>query len=313
MDFYNKIVDLDKQTRKSYVSYMIEYLEDSSHDYDYIGFGVDNNKEKHNLNINGSQKYFDLDMRCFIPGYIRKNTKINYGFSYDHDGNASNDGNYYYIDTHDYIYEFCDFVSNYEVSNIYELFDYILEFLKNYFGVFKKRSRGDMFKMLVDNNCNNISPLNEHGLSWFKGMGNALCTEYSIMAQNILSVFGIETYLMIGMEKSDRDDGQQHAFNIVSFDGNDKRTNILVDFCNHVRVLNYDFSILGNSPFIGELEKFDQEFVDGFISNDYDLIFDDYDYYVLDSLMVKISYGNHRFYSSNKVINGDEVCYCKKK
>ena len=213
MDFYNELINLSDFEIDYLVEQRVKYLDDGkTSENDFIGYKADNNTIKKEVETTESGRSYGIEMRCFHSGYIKENTKIIYGMIYDGDGNISNDGNYYYIDNHDYIKDFCKYISKIEISNEYELFEYLLDFLKEYFGFFEQIGRSEMFKLLVDNYGKNINPINEHGLSWFKGKGNALCTEYSIMAQNILSFFGIDSFLVIGTIKTgdEKSSGQLH-------------------------------------------------------------------------------------------------------
>lgn len=313
MDFYNELKKLSDEDITKLVEYRIKYLEDIAtleNARDYVGYNIDHRFSKHELENNGGTNKFDLDMVCFYPGYIKEGVKVIYGIFYDTSGNASNNGHYYYIDTHDYITEFCKMIVKEDIVNEQELFQCILEYLKNYYGYFEKIDRGEMFKLLRDNNDNNIGPKNEHGLSWFKGMGNALCTEYSIMAQNILSVFGINSYLVIGEEKVGKGAGEGHAFNLLSLDDND----ILIDFSNYVKIYDIDFSLLGIVPFIGEIDELNQDFVDRFLGDEKHLVFEDYNYLVIGDVVAKIAYDRNRdYYFSSEVRPIRETKYVKKK
>lgn len=291
MNFYKELLKLNDEEIDILVDYRIDYLEQDK-DVEYIGYNAENNFIKHNVVENDNEKSYSLDMRCFYAGFIPKNTKVIYGMIYGQDGNVSNEGNYYYIDSHKYIKDFCKYIKDYDIENEYELFDYILDYLKDYFGSIEKISREDMFKLIKDENNRNYNLTNEHGLSQFKGKGNALCTEYSIMAQNLLSFFGITSYLVIGKIKTGDYDEEAHAFNLISVNNKD----YLIDFSNYVRVLDEKFKCLGKSPFMGELDVIDQEFVDALVNEEEVLEFDDYNYLVIGNTLAKISFDRKRRY-----------------
>lgn len=291
MDFYKELIKLNDKEIDELVDYRIEWLEQDK-DVNYIGYNAENNFVKHDVIENNNERSYNLTMRCFHVGFIPKNTKIIYGMIYSYDGNISNEGNYYYIDSHKYIKDFCKYIKDYDIDNEYELFNYILDFLRDYFGSIEKISRDDMFKLIKDDNNRNYDLINEHCLSQFKGKGNALCTEYSIMAQNLLSVFGITSYLVIGKIKTGDNEEDAHAFNLISVNDND----YLIDFSNYVRVLDVNFEYLGESPFIGKLDVIDQEFVDAFINEEEVLEFDDYNYLVVGNSLAKISFDRKRRY-----------------
>lgn len=291
MDFYKELLKLNDEEIDILVDYRVECLENDK-EVDYIGYNAENNFIKHDVVENNNERSYSLDMRCFHGGFIPKNTKVIYGMIYSFDGKVSNEGNYYYIDSHKYIKDFCKYIKNYDIANEYELLDYILDYLKEYFGSIEKISREDMFKLIRDENNHNYNLINEHSLSQFKGKGNALCSEYSIMAQNILSFFGITSYLVIGKIKTGDFDEEAHAFNLISINNND----YLIDFSNYVRVLDINFKYLGKSPFIGRIDILDQEFVDALINEEEVLEFDDYNYLVIGDTLAKISFDRKRKY-----------------
>ena len=295
MDFYNEIKGLSDDEIDYLVERQIKDLDkEKINDDDYIGYKANNNYTQHEMEENGT--YF-VETKCFHSGYINENTKIIFGMTYDIEGNVSNKGNYYYLDNHDYIKEFCKYISKIDVSNEYELFEYLLDFLKEYFGCFEQIDRSEMFKLIVDNNGNSIKPLKEHGLSWFKGKGNAMCTEYSAAAQNILSLFGIECYLVFGTIKTGNEKPGGHAYNILRiYDNEGNEKNLLVDFFNHVKIYDVDFKFIAPSPFIEELEVFDQEFVNEFVNEELHLTFEDYNYMVIGNTLAKIAYFRNRDY-----------------
>ena len=316
MDFYNELIGLTDTEIDYLVERRVSYFEDELKNEDgFIGYKADNNVMKHQVEENEYGRSYGVEMRCFHSGYIKEKTKIIYGMIYDGYGNISNDGNYYYIDTHEYLNDFCKYISKYDVSDEYELFEYLLDFLKEYFGYFEQIGRSKMFKQFVDNNGHNIKPINEHGLSWFKKKGNALCTEYSVLAQNILSLFDIESYLVIGTIRTGDKKSEGHAYNLLRiYNEEGKEKNILIDFCNHVNVYDIRFKKIAHSPFIEELEALDQEFVNQLVNQEKHLIFEDYNYMVIGNTLAKITYDRNRdYYISGDLYYGFDVKKCKKK
>ena len=308
MNFYNELLKLDNKDIDTLVDYRIEYLERNK-ERSYIGYNAENNFINHKVEIKNNERAYSLEVRCFHSGFIPKDTKVVYGMVYDGNGNISNDGCYYYIDNHDYIKDFCKYIKQFYVSNEYELFDYILDFLKGYFGCIEKISREDMFKLIKNDQGHNFDLTKEHGLSQFKGKGNALCTEYSVMAQNILSVFGITSYLTIGKIKTGDKEAESHAFNLISLP-HDK--DILVDFSNYVKIYDLDFEYLGDSPFIGNVGLIDQEFVNRLVNDEEVLEFEDYSYLIVGDTLAKISYDRNRsYFIDGEIYYGHSKKKCK--
>jgi hypothetical protein len=232
-------------------------------------------------------------------GYIPKDTKVIYGFSIDQRKLLSNRGMYYKVDDDGYIYDFCKYIKDKDVSNEEDLFEHILIFLMKYFGVFKFSERDDMFKVILKDDKTYHDSIREHKLSDFKGKGNALCSEYSIMANNILNVFGIYSCVLFGqLEITDKGkDG--HAFNLVSFVDSDthERVNALVDFSNGVNVYDFSYNKIGDSPFIIYLDNI-EDTVNKFICDDTHINGKEYDYMVIGRTLLQMYTDRARDYSS---------------
>lgn len=290
MDFLEYIKSLNNNELNSVVGKRIKYLENIyESSLDNIGFQVDYNP-KCQFFTNISNEY-DYGVLCIYRGYIVKNTKITYGITNDFSkGLVYNEGCYYYLDDDTYILDFCKFIKNIDVSDEYDLFDYVLLFLENYFGYFKDMNRSDMFKMIYNENGLFYDPINEHKFSSFKKKGNAICSEYAITAQNILSIFGFDTYLVFGTYGKTFEKDDDHAFNLISFERckDSEIVNALIDFSNSSVVLDINLKKVCRSPFIGYLECLDEDFINDLINNDKHLIFDDYNYMIFLNNIFKI-------------------------
>ena len=256
----------------------------------------------------------NLDVRCFHSGYLPVGTKVVYGAYFTPEGYASNHGNYYYLKDTQYLYDFCHFVSKFEVEDEYDFFDLIEQFLRKYFGIFKKMDREEMFQLLCQKD-GSYFPLNkEHDLNWFQGKGNAMCSEFAVMAQNILALFDFDTYLMIGQEQVGRENEESHAFNLVSFLPKDssRSTNLLLDFANYVNVYNFSFQKVGEAPFIGVLETIDDDFIRSVVYDDKHLTFEDYHYYFVQDQLFQIAFQRIRDYFVGNELFLDAVPIKKK-
>lgn len=290
MDFYEQLQNIDEKNLDSFVSKRIDDLEENLDDDVILGFHVDSDM-KNFLEDDGDKFY--VDVRCYHKGYIKKGTKMVYGIEYNADGDIGNNGNYYYMDDDSYLYDFCRYIKDEDVYDEIDLFDHIEYFLKNHFGTIKTKERGDMFSLLMNTDGKYITPVNEHGISWFKGSGNAMCSEYATMAQNIMSLFGIDSYLIIGRVETGINNGESHAFNLVSLSDDD---NLLVDFADHVVVYDIDYSKMGDSPFIGVIDKLDDQFILDLVYNGKELEFEDYNYFYVGEQLCQIAYNRNRKY-----------------
>ena len=307
MYFYDMIKDMSDEEIEKHVSYEIHDLETISklnNIGDIIGFKLDYNPSNCDLTSKEDSCIVPIQVRCFYGGYVPKGMKVVYGFAAGKNGMASNIGMYYIIDSDSYIYDFCKFIKDKNVVDEIDFFEYVLSFIENYFGVLKGNNRDEMFKMILKNDRQYHEPVREHKFSDFKKKGNAMCSEYAIMANNILSVFGFDSYVIIGYEKDEKTGLEGHAFNFVSYT-NDKyeRVNALVDFANSVSVFDINFNKLGNSPYIIYLDKLDNEFVDNFINNEVHLINNDYYYVVMgNTLLQLISERNRDYYIGSQIV-----------
>lgn len=293
-----KLEDIDDIVRMR-----IDCLEKySDNDVSNIGYQVDYNPKYYIVTDDSS--LYDYNVLCMYGGYIPRNIKITYGITNNtSSGLVYNEGCYYYLDDDSYIIDFCKFIKNADVLDEYDLFDYLLLFLENYFGYFKDMSRSDMFKMILKENGLFYSPIAEHKFSSFKKRGNAVCSEYSIAAQNILSIFGFDMHMVFGYQTKTGSESDNHAFNFISFEEEDSNNivNALIDFSNSSLVLNTNFEKVCRSPFIGYIDCIDDEFISGFINNDICLEFNDYNYMLFPNSVMKVTNDLKRIYSMDNI------------
>ena len=309
MHFYEEIQNLTEEELKTKVKKRIQSLEKKAKKnnpgYNVLGYHVDYNPEYHEL-ITGEDdsRSIELDLRCFYNNYIWKGTKMVYGMFYNTEGKAGNQGSYYYIDDDSYIYDFCKFIQDKDIINEYELFDYMLEFLRDYFGHIKQIDRNEMFQMIFKDETSYYPAIHEHSIKDFKGKGNAMCSEFAVMAQNLLRFFGFESYLVIGNEGVTGHRPESHAFNLITFkeEESGERVNAVIDFSNYVSVFDINFHKIGESPFIGHLDILDEELVKRLVNGEEHLVFEDYSYFIVNETLAKLGYDRQRdYYISNHI------------
>ena len=312
MDFYQELIKLSEEERDSYLEKRLQSFQEMNQDNNRIvGYHV------------GEQRSYCLDedenicmnVRCFHDGFIPENTKIVYGAFFTPDGKVTNKGNYYYMNDSSYIIDFCHFLMDHPIDDEYDLFDAIHIFLRQYFGMIKECDREDMFRLILDEKGEYLTPGQEHSIDWFQGRGNAMCSEFAVMAQNILAFFGFESYVLIGQEQTGNGKDESHAFNIVSFyeDEDSPRTDLLLDFSSFVNVYDIDFHKIGEAPFIGFLYDLDEELFHKILFEEEHLIFEDYNYYFLGDRMCQIAFDRNRDYYIGNSIQADHVSTKKKK
>lgn len=284
---------------KEIISERIEQLEIESKEInkcDFFGFNISSNFENHHI----ASKTLSFDMKCMYDGYVPKDTKVTYGVTIDRLGSISNNGMYYRVDDDSYIYDFCQYIKHIDVVNTEDFFEYVLLFLMKYFGIFNlnDRDRDDMFKLIMKDEKTCHEAIREHKLSDFKGKGNALCSEYSIMANNILNVFGIYSCVLFGQLEMTGKGKEGHAFNLVSFkdENTGEMVNALVDFSNGVNVYDFSYNKIGVSPYILYFDSI-EDTVNRFVCNGEHLTCKEYDYMVLGNSLLQMFIDKTRDYS----------------
>jgi len=317
MNIYEFLRELDDDEVESFVDDRIEQLEYAhKNDKSILGYYAD---ETPKACYFVDDKKGAMTVRCFHKGYLKKGTKIVFGFSISPDGDIDNKGDYYYLNDQQYIYDFCKFIRHFDITNEYDLFDKILLFMRNYFGFHKRINRDDMFHLIYDENGKSFPLKHEHDLNWFKGKGSAMCSEFAVMAQNILSVLGIDTYVVLGAYTSTNNKTDNHAFNFVSIEeenefGEIEESGLLVDFSEFCNIYNVKREKIGESPFIGYLDKFDDDFVLRFLYDEEHLFIQDYNYEKIGDTTLQISFDRDRdyFVNNNIITEKDKVAKKKK-
>lgn len=304
MNFYEELKTMTDEEIKKRLSYDISSLENISkinnENLGILGYDASYNPTDFDILNKNTDEWVDVNFSCFYSGYVPKGVRVVYGLSTKTNGIYSNEGMYYIVDDDSYIYDFCKFIKDKEISTEGDFFEYVLWFLKKYFGVFKENNRDEMFKMILKNNLVFLDPVQEHKLSSFRNKGNAMCSEYSIMANNILSVFGFDSYVIMGQEKDDKG-AFGHAFNFVSYTNKMyNRINILMDFSNSINIYDAKFHKIGDAPYILELEDLNGEFVDDFVMNEKHIIAPDYGIMIMRNDPIELVLKSQRDYYVRK-------------
>lgn len=256
MDIVEYIKELSDKELEEFYNERIEFLEQNDdNNYEYtIGYNLDYNPSAFDL-LDFEKDIPDVVLTSGFNGYIPLGTKIVYGMVYNENAKVtSNYGHYYYIDDNSYILKFIKSIKDKNINDIYELFDLIYEFIYDYFGYIETISREDMMKLVVKNDTAFYKPVEEHKYSMFKDRGNAQCSEMAVMAQNILSFLGINSKIIIGSHKMDKDNMEGHAYNLVEYEEDEEDKSILIDFAASVFILDFNHKVIGYAPFIHYLD-----------------------------------------------------------
>lgn len=219
-----------------------------------------------NLNAEKVEKlgFLDYGKSCSVfRGFIPLKTRIKYATLNMED---------YGMGSTDFIYEFAHFIKKYNINNKASIIHTLEYFVNNYFGFPGKIDRETIFNDIAWQTTTTdeeyFRALENNKLGDLKGKGAAQCTERSALVQQILSIFGFESYYCMGcVDLGDRQEG--HCFNIV------KRKNnyALLDYSVPIVSYKEDGSVRAYYPFVGTITN--EEFLD-FVNNGVIKSFDDY-------------------------------------
>lgn len=259
-----------------------------------MGYNLDYNPNEYYIdqeNVNT----FEIDSKCIYHGFLKKGMKVVYQYAFDYNCIVSNDGGYYYIDDEKYIFDFLKNIRNIDIKDDYKLFEYLLKYITNYFGSINKMSRNKLFTMIHKDDRRVYDPISQHKFTDIKKKAIGMCTEYSIMAQNILSVLDFDTYLVFGKVKSKNENGSRHAYNLIAYDEIEGETAALIDFANFVNIYNINNEKIGMAPYIVYLDRIDDSFIEKFYDN-MKVIENEYDYMKINNSTVQLLYPDKREY-----------------
>lgn len=208
--------------------------------------------------------FLDYGKSCSVfKGFIPLNTRIKYANLNIED---------YGMESTDFIYEFVHFIKKYNINNKASLIHNLEYFVNSYFGFPGKIDRETIFNDIAWQTTTTdeeyFKALENNKLGDLKGKGAAQCTERGALVQQVLSIFGTESYYCMGcVDLGDRQEG--HCFNIV------KRKNdyALLDYSVPIVSYKEDGSVRAYYPFVGILTN--EEFLD-FVNNGVIKSFDDY-------------------------------------
>lgn len=209
-----------------------------------------------------------LDSRTCInyhKGFIPFETRIKY---------SSINMETYSMKTTDFFYEFAHNIKKRNITTLLGLINYLETFINSYFGLPGKINRETIFNDIAWNTTTTdeeyFAALENNKIGDLKGKGAAECTERSAVVQQILSLFGIESYYCIGCVGLE-DRQEAHCFNII------KRAKdyVLLDYSIPVIAKKEDGTFNVYLPFISGITNED---FDKFINNKTLKEFQDYEY-----------------------------------
>lgn len=245
MDLFQKILECKEEDVDSIIETAINEANANAEKVEKLGF-------------------LDYGKSCSVfKGFIPLNTRIKYANLNIED---------YGMESTDFIYEFVHFIKKYNINNKASLIHNLEYFVNSYFGFPGKIDRETIFNDIAWQTTTTdeeyFKALENNKLGDLKGKGAAQCTERGALVQQVLSIFGTESYYCMGcVDLGDRQEG--HCFNIV------KRKNdyALLDYSVPIVSYKEDGSVRAYYPFVGTLTN--EEFLD-FVNNGVIKSFDDY-------------------------------------
>ena len=218
-------------------------------------------------------------LHSVFKGFIPLNARIRYS-------NLSIED--YSMNSADFFYEFAFFLRKYNINNKASFVFNLESFINSYFGLPGGMDREIIFNDIAWQTTTTdeeyFEALKNNKIGDLKGKKAAMCTERSALAQQLLSLFGTESYYCMGCV--DLEDKQEcHCFNIV------KRQNdyALLDYSVAVPSYTKDGNVGGYYPFVGTMTNEDFQ---NFIQNGTIKSFDDY--YMVGTKPIKT--GSQRMY-----------------
>lgn len=248
MDLLERILNCSSdEEADSIIKEEIDKANNNSTKIDTLGF----------LNISKANSLF--------KGFIPLDTRIKY---------ANLNMETYSMNTTDFFYDFAHFVRKNKINKKGMLVHNLEYFINYYFGFPGKMDRETIFNTVAWQTSTTdeeyFEALKNNKLGDLKGKGAAQCTERGALAQQILNLFGTETYYCMGcIDLGNRQMG--HCFNIA------KRENdyALLDYSMPVTSYDQNGNVIAYYPFVGIMTN--DEFED-FITNGVLKDFDNYEY-----------------------------------
>ena len=206
-------------------------------------------------------------------GFIHPDTRIRY---------SNYSMNSYSMKSKDFYYEFAKFVKDYHIKNKDDLVRYLESFINSYFGINRdgKDRRDDYFDSLAWNSTSSdeeyFKAIDNFEIGTLKHQNIAMCTDRAAMAENLLSLFGIDVLYCVGSITNEN--SECHAFNI----GTGKNNYILLDYSLPVPVYKND-KLSFYVPFQGNISN---DEIDDVLNNKKVLSFNNY-YYIYDDGKIK--------------------------
>ena len=272
----------------------------------YIGTELDINP----LNYHLDDISFKLDKyySCVNVwnGYVPKGMKIVYGrFFNDKFKTSTHKGCYYYLDDDSYVFDFFKYIKNIQVDDEYDIIVAVYRFIEKMFTCnINAKDRDDINKLIYKDNDLYFRPIKEHSIKDFYGNGSAMCSERSIVAENLLSAMGLEVISM-------QDKG--HAYNIYAHHSNDDTEIYIVDFSDWVGCYDVNFNLVSTLPFFKKIEGATADDIDKIANEGKRIELNDYYLYDINGSVYEIVTKNKRNYGVDFALQDEKSLILKRR
>ena len=228
--------------------------------------------------------FLDDQSMYFIHGFVPLASKFKF---------SCNSDKCYLLKSTDCYYSFAEYIRDKNVSNIDDFLKYVYDFLESYFGSINRMNdtRDEFFDNLAFQTSATdqeyYEQLEKIDIGDFHGKNIAQSSERALIAQNIMSLFGIDCYMCMGMIQFNGI-SNEHCFNIVCIDD----APMIIDFALPCQVI-VDNNNCGYLPFIA---KIDGEELESLLIDGYTRSFKDYLNIYADNGYIKMPTGSTRDY-----------------
>ena len=297
---FNSLIEvaISKATQRS---------KDLNNNTDYIGADCGINAEPKLLMTNDSSVDYVCKMINKYIGYVPLDVKVTFGLEVDtRILSAFNKGHFYYLDDESYIFDFLKWVKNEDTHSTYSLFIAISRFLKAYFkySIIEGVSREQRHTLIKGIDGRFFEPSKQFSIRDFKGTNCALCSEYAIIANNILSVLGYYSIVVF-------DTG--HAYNVLVCEDDSDYRAFIIDFAYSVKVFDINCNKIGVHPFISEIQDASKGALNDLLNGRSKVVFDDQYIQVINGHLTSHFLNEKRTYGvSGNTINSDRGIVLKR-
>ena len=239
-------------------------------------------------------------------GYVPLGMKIVYGrFFNEKYKTSSHKGAYYYLDDDSYVYEFFKYLKDKDIEDEYDLIIEVDHFIKKkFFPSFMSRDRNEINKLIYKDEDFFYKPVKEHSIKDFYGNGSAMCSEVSIVAENLLSVLGLEVISM-----QDR----SHAYNIYVYHMDEETEIYVLDYSDWVGCYDCNFNLVDTIPFLKKIENCTADDVDEIVNEGKRITLNDYYLYMINGKIYEVITKKKRDYGIDFGLKEEKTLILKKK